>query len=310
MNLIVSDAALDQDGQYQFDIFNTIGFIADQVLVNFTYKPFFEVLPREYRFRILAASMSRFWKFALVNSMGKAVPMTVIATDGNFLPAPVTVTSLDWQSVGERFDVIVDFSAFPITSRLRLVNMLEHEDGNRAKEQLSLADTLARKSNDPAIGDVMQFRVVGQVESVDAPGKIHKAGDIDRSVIPPKLTDVIPIEQPLRERVIEFKGADGELDKLTGECFPDCGEKERFGYTLKINGESNHFLNANRNLDADPPSRRSGALDHHQWRRRLGPPDAPSFRGRPHHQPGQQGPDCLGTELAQGCLAAWRERQA
>lgn len=246
VNLIVSDAALDQDGQYQFDIFNTIGFIADQVLVNFTYKPFFEVLPRKYRFRILAASMSRFWKFALVNSMGKAVPMTVIATDGNFLPAPVTVTSLDWQSVGERFDVIVDFSAFPITSRLRLVNMLEHEDGNRAKEQLSLADTLARKSNDPAIGDVMQFRVVGQVESVDAPGKIHKAGDIDRSVIPPKLTDVIPIEQPVRERVIEFKGADGELDKLTGECFPDCGAKERFGYTLKINGESNHFLNANR----------------------------------------------------------------
>ena len=60
------------------------------------------------------------------------------------------------------------------------------------------------------------------------------------------LTQVIPIVQPVRERVIEFKGADGPADELTGVCFPDCGEKESFGWTIRVNGKANHFLNANR----------------------------------------------------------------
>jgi FtsP/CotA-like multicopper oxidase with cupredoxin domain len=60
VNLIVSDGATDQNGQYFFDIFTTDGFLGDLPLVNFAYSPFFEVLPRKYRFRILAAGMSRF----------------------------------------------------------------------------------------------------------------------------------------------------------------------------------------------------------------------------------------------------------
>ena len=52
---IVSDGATDPDGQYFFDIFTTDGFLGDMPLVNFAYAPFFEVLPRKYRFRILIA---------------------------------------------------------------------------------------------------------------------------------------------------------------------------------------------------------------------------------------------------------------
>ena len=65
VNLIVSDAAFRPNGQLFFDIFTTDGFLGDVPLVNFAYAPFFEVLPRKYRFRILNACMSRFWKFAL-----------------------------------------------------------------------------------------------------------------------------------------------------------------------------------------------------------------------------------------------------
>ncbi len=247
VNLLFSDAGLDNDGQLFFDIFNSDGFLGDLTLVNATYKPFFEVLPRKYRFRILAGGMSRFWKFALVNDLGALVPMKVIATDGNFLPKPISVTSLDWQGVAERFDVVIDFKAFPVTSRLRLINMLEHEDGRGPKQQLSLSDTLRGKSADPAVGAVMEFRVVSQVESVDMPGKFHNAGDPDASRVPATLTSVIPIVTPVRERVIEFKGADSKADNLTGECFPDCAtQMESFGWSIRVNGEENHFLNANR----------------------------------------------------------------
>lgn len=247
VNLCFSDAALDPEGQLYFDIFNTNGFLGDLTLVNATYKPFFEVLPRKYRFRILAGSMSRFWKFALVNDQGALVPMTVIATDGNFLPRPVKVMSLDWLGVAERFDVVIDFSTFPIKSRLRLINMLEHEDGKGPKKALSVRDTLRGNSADPAVGAVLEFRVVSRVESVDVHGKYHYATDLDRSRIPAELTKVIPIVAPTRERVIEFKGADYVADMLTGECFPDCGvQQEAFGWTMRVNGETNHFLNANR----------------------------------------------------------------
>ena len=53
------------DGQLFFDIFTTDGFLGDMPLVNFAYAPFIEVLPRKYRFRILNACMSRFFKLAL-----------------------------------------------------------------------------------------------------------------------------------------------------------------------------------------------------------------------------------------------------
>src|SRR6266851_883962 len=55
VNLMVSDAAFDAAGQLFFDIFNTDGFLGDVPFVNFAYAPFFEVLPRKYRFRILSA---------------------------------------------------------------------------------------------------------------------------------------------------------------------------------------------------------------------------------------------------------------
>src|SRR5215475_4089078 len=74
VNLIVSDAAFDPTGQLFFDIFNTDGFLGDVPLVNMAYAPFMEVLPRKYRFRILNAAMSRFWKLGLAGPTGTAVP--------------------------------------------------------------------------------------------------------------------------------------------------------------------------------------------------------------------------------------------
>lgn len=252
VNLMFSDAALDPDGQYYFDIFDTLGFLGDLMLVNFAYKPFFEVLPRKYRFRLLNASMSRFLKLGLVNEQNRWVPMTVIATDGNLMVNPVTVNILDPQGPAERFDIVVDFSMFQPGDRIRVLNTAEHEDGQGPKDYLSRGDSLRGKdggeTNDPAVGTVLEFRVVNEVESVDVRNKTHRASDPDRSRVPSVLTEQVPIVTPVRTRHLEWKGADGDADKLRGECFPDCGGKdnEGFGWSVRINGESNHFLNANR----------------------------------------------------------------
>ncbi len=265
VNLVISDAATDQNGQMFFDIFTTDGFLGDLPLVNFAYAPFFEVLPRKYRFRILAAAMSRYYKLA-ISWNGVPVPIKVIANDGNFLVAPVQVTELDQQGVAERFDIVVDFSMFPVGSRLYLVNELRmRDDGRGPAEELALRTALGGRPDDPCIGAMMEFRVVNSVQSVDAPGKTltvqNSCGPNDKSQVPAVLTEQIPIVTPVRTRTIEW-GRSGEgdsRDPATGQCTPDCPENAVFPWTVRINGQAAHSFNANRISELIP---KPGEVEH------------------------------------------------
>jgi len=253
VNLIISDAATDSNGQYFFDIFTTDGFLGDLPLVNFAYAPFFEVLPRKYRFRILAAGMSRFWKLALADPSGRPVPFQFIANDGNLVVNPILLTSLDQQGVAERCDIIVDFSRFRVGDRIRLVNQLRmRDDGRGPQEELSLGQALAGRSDDPTIGAIMEFRIVSSVPSVDRLGEqltiANSCGLNDKSRVPTVLTEQIPIVTPVRTRVVEFgrSGTGDSRNPNTGECTPDCPETASFPWTVKINGETAHSFNANK----------------------------------------------------------------
>jgi FtsP/CotA-like multicopper oxidase with cupredoxin domain len=108
VNLMLADKAWDADGQMQFDIFDLDGFLGDQMTVNLAWKPFFNVERRKYRFRILNASVSRFFKLALSDGS----PMIQIGNDGNLLPGPVTLTELDEIGIAERYDIVIDFSRY------------------------------------------------------------------------------------------------------------------------------------------------------------------------------------------------------
>jgi FtsP/CotA-like multicopper oxidase with cupredoxin domain len=249
VNLVVSDAALDQDGQAFFDIFTTEGMIGDLPLVNFGYAPFLEVLPRKYRFRILNACMSRFFKFAIAGPNGAAVPFQFIGNDGNLVVNPIALTELDEQGSAERYDIVIDFSRFRIGDRLHLVNRLKQTSGNKPDGAVSLSQALRGDESDPVLGAMLQFRVVGSVASVDVPGVTHYAATPDRSQVPATLTDQIPIVTPVRTRVVEFgrKGNGDSRDPRTGECDPDCSEVVfNFPWTITVNGQSSHSMNANR----------------------------------------------------------------
>jgi FtsP/CotA-like multicopper oxidase with cupredoxin domain len=252
VNLILSDSAFDPSGQYFFDIFTTDGFLGDVPLVNMAYAPFFEVLPRKYRFRILQASMSRFMQLALADVNGinpKAVPFQFICNDGNLVVNPITLTQLDQQGTAERYDIIVDFSKFNIGNRIQLVNLLQmRDDGRGPTNTLSLAQALAGDPNDPMIGPILEFRVVSSVPSVDAPGQTLFSTSPDPSVVPAVLTQQIPIVAPVRTRVVEWgRSGDGDSrNPVTGQCTPDCPEFATFPWTVKVNGGDAHSMNANR----------------------------------------------------------------
>jgi FtsP/CotA-like multicopper oxidase with cupredoxin domain len=160
INLMLSEKAFDSTGQLYFDIFNFDGFLGDVMTVNFTYNPFFEVERRNYRFRILNASVSRFFKIALCDDLNNPVQFQQIANDGNLLPSPVPLTQLDEQGIAERYDIVIDFSQFANGRKLYFVNLAEHQNGKRPSKDRTLSDALAGKSLDPCVGKFLEFRIV------------------------------------------------------------------------------------------------------------------------------------------------------
>lgn len=91
-------------------------FFADATLINGKVRPFFEVEPRLYRFRVLNAANSRF--FAL--SLSEQIPFHQIGSDQGLLPSPVKLTSL-LLAPAERADLLIDFSQFA-GKQVHLVN--------------------------------------------------------------------------------------------------------------------------------------------------------------------------------------------
>jgi FtsP/CotA-like multicopper oxidase with cupredoxin domain len=188
------------------------------------------------------------------------VPFQFIANDGNLVVHPISSTqlsggSLDQQGIAERYDIVIDFSAFPINSEIRVVNRLVmRPDGTGPDGAVSLSQALGGSSSDPLVGTWMKFRVVDQVPSVDVPGYTltvaNSCGSNDKSRVPAQLTQQIPIVTPVRTRFVEFDKDfrdDGDSrDSQTGECTPDCPEFATFPWNISVNGERSHTFNANR----------------------------------------------------------------
>ena len=80
-------------------------FFGNIILVNGKSWPVLEVEPRQYRFRILNGSDSRFYNLFFSGNIN----FTQIGTDNGLLPTPVNLSKL-LIGTGERRDVIIDFS--------------------------------------------------------------------------------------------------------------------------------------------------------------------------------------------------------
>ena len=180
INLLVADKAWDPTGQLMFNIFNSDGFIGDQLLVNWVWKPYEEVRARRYRFRILNGSVSRFLAIGLVQKINgpggeipgnpitepgityHKIPFHMVANDGNIMehtvafdtttfPADPTHQSiLPTQGIAERYDIVVDFGAangLKDGDTLYFVNTLEHINGKVTGNKIPLATILSGAYN-------------------------------------------------------------------------------------------------------------------------------------------------------------------
>ncbi len=92
------------------------GFFGNRILINGQLNNAQNVAARSYRLRLLNGSNARTYKLAWDDGS----PLTVIATDGGLLSAPVTKPYLMLSSA-ERADVWVDFSQFATAGSRKLI---------------------------------------------------------------------------------------------------------------------------------------------------------------------------------------------
>jgi manganese oxidase len=222
VNLLLSDKALDPSGQMFFDIFNYDGFVGDVMTVNLAYKPYLEVERRKYRFRILNASVSRFFKLCLSDGS----KFHWIANDGNLFEMPLQVNQLDEQGIAERYDIVVDFSKYKNGDKLYLVNLCEHQDGKSPSAIRSLSEALSGKSQDRCVGKVLEFRIARDPVKPDV-------SRIPSAMIP------LPERKPVvRERTFEFGRGGGS---------------EEAPWTIKVDGGKGYGANIDRISAAPKP---------------------------------------------------------
>ncbi len=189
VNIMLADKAWDANGQLAFNKFDFDGFLGDRMTVNLVDNPFFEVEARKYRFRILNAAVSRFFKLALSDGS----TMIQIANDGNLLPHPVPLTELDEMGIAERYDVVIDFSRYAVGSKVWWVNLTQQTNGKEPDQDLSLQQALAGSTVDPVVGKFLEFRIV----------RAPAAPDVSQVPDPMIPNPVLPVVT--RTRTFEFK---------------------------------------------------------------------------------------------------------
>ena len=110
--LVIYDRMLDRQGQLYYPVSAIPGapwipeFAGDVMVVNGKLFPYLEVEPRQYRFRVLNGSNSRFFDLTLSNGQ----EFHQIGSDQGLLVAPVSLKHLQL-APGERADLVIDFSA-------------------------------------------------------------------------------------------------------------------------------------------------------------------------------------------------------
>ena len=202
--LAIQDKQFDAGGYLTFDQFESKGQLGNKFLVNGKIQPFFKVQRRKYRFRLLDASLARYYELYITKA-GANQTFQYISNDGNLLPAPLTSNKVFF-GPAERGDIVVDFSQYPEGTQLFMVNRLIQTDGRGPEDALT---NVRNASGDLVNGGValLRFDVEGPLVA-------------DSSRVPAVLRALPPINlaEVVKTRRFEFDKVN-EVWTINGQIF-------------------------------------------------------------------------------------------
>jgi len=203
--LVIADRTFREDGSFYYPSLDPTlqgepgvlahaanGMFGDTVLVNGAPWPQLEVSNTMHRLRILNASNARSYDLALDPPPPGGKPLVQVGSDGGLLGAPISHDSIV-AAPAERFDVVVDFSRYPVGTKVTLKNLrgegktrdvLRFVVARREKEEGALPDKLATDLDFPDPADVevtRRFRfiagVFGGMSAIN--GEVFDPGRVD-----------------------------------------------------------------------------------------------------------------------------------
>jgi len=151
---VIQDRSFNTDGSFYYPSAGSASnlhpywvnsYLGNTIMANGKIWPNMNVDRGQYRFRILNGSNSRFYNISFSNGMS----FIQIGSDGGYLKAPVTLSSLPI-APAERVDIIVDFSNLPAGTKVVLQN-----------------SALISKTSEQTqtVGQIMQFTATSQLGS-------------------------------------------------------------------------------------------------------------------------------------------------
>jgi spore coat protein A len=159
--LAITDRTFYADGSFNYPAIegDTLmhGAMGDTILVNGMRQPRLAVANRKYRFRFLNASNARPYELTL----STAAPMTQIGGDGGLLPGPVERETIRIDAA-ERAEVVIDFSAYPVGTRVVLNNLLGYGDLSK----VMCFDVVREEADDSSVPSVL--RPIERLDPADA----------------------------------------------------------------------------------------------------------------------------------------------
>jgi spore coat protein A, manganese oxidase len=198
--------ARHEDGHHGVQQHYVEGVLGDVILVNGAPWPVLEVANTRYRFRLLNASNARHYQLAL-DPPPPGAAFVQVGSDGGLLDRPIGHDRLRI-APAERYDVVVDFSHYPLGSEVTLVNTIGRD----------------------GVANVMRF-VVARRER-------------DESTVPARLGEVEPLRRSAATRLRSFAFRRGAVDggrgwTINGESFdptrvdarPRLGDVEIWRFT-------------------------------------------------------------------------------
>ena len=226
--LVIQDRIFTSTGQLYFPT-GSPEFFGDFILVNGKTWPFLNVEPREYRFRVLNGSDSRFYHLVLSNDSS----FKQIGTDDGLLPNPVVKKDM-LIAPGERKDIIIDFS----TMAGQTITVL-----NDANGPYPFGDVMADTAT---TGKIIQFRVNQPIKKKEPLTKVGNA---------PLSAPITPLATALPARKVLLH----ETEDANGNIMPMLGTVEKGAMMWGDSITENPDLNAteiweiyNNTADAHP----------------------------------------------------------
>jgi spore coat protein A, manganese oxidase len=145
--LQLRDAKFDDNGAFVYDMHKPED--RPTILVNGRPKPYFEVAARKYRLRLVNTANERGFFLRLNDGTQAGAELVQIATDGGLLPAPAPAGALGlWP--GERNEIVVDFSRYPVGTKLVLENLASFEGETPEVMRFDVVRTASDPSSVPA----------------------------------------------------------------------------------------------------------------------------------------------------------------